>query len=87
MIPICTIVKRTGLISVSLNLIERLWKFVKSEVLNAAYIGSFVDFKNSIDECLDNLGSKYLPKMHSLITANFQLYATPDNAAVFAPVA
>jgi transposase len=63
--------------SPNLNLIERLWKFVKSEVLNAAYIGSFADFKNSIDECLDNLDSKYLPRMHSLITANFQLYAAP----------
>jgi transposase len=67
--------------SPNLNLIERLWKFVKSEVLNAAYIGSFADFKNSINECLDNLGSKYLPKMQSLITANFQLYTAPDNVA------
>jgi transposase len=74
--------------SPNLNLIERLWKFVKSEVLNAAYIGTFADFKNSIDECLYNLDSKYLAQMHTLITANFQLYTTaPDNATVLKSVA
>jgi len=38
--------------SPNLNLIERLWKFVKSEVLNAAYYGSFGDFKNAINNLL-----------------------------------
>lgn len=45
--------------SPNLNLIERLWKFVKSEVLNAAYLGSFNDFKNTIDDCLENLDKKH----------------------------
>lgn len=60
--------------SPNLNLIERLWKFVKSEVLNAAYLGSFNDFKNTIDDCLENLDKKHSKKMHSLLTPNFQLF-------------
>lgn len=63
--------------SPNLNLIERVWKFVKAEVLNAAYIGSFADFKNTIDNCLDNLDKKYSAIMKSLITGNFQLYDIP----------
>lgn len=60
--------------SPNLNLIERLWKFTKSEVLNAAYIGSFVDFKNTIDDFLQNLDSSHSLRMQSLITPNFQIF-------------
>lgn len=63
--------------SPNLNLIERVWKFVKAEVLNAAYIGSFADFKNIIDNCIDNLDKKHCSKMNSLITGKFQLYDIP----------
>jgi transposase len=63
--------------SPNLNLIERVWKFVKVEVLNSAYIGSFVDFKNTIDNCIDNLDKKHFVKMQSLITGKFQLYDIP----------
>jgi transposase len=60
--------------SPNLNLIERVWKFVKSEVLNAAYIGTFGDFKNTIDGCLADLDKKHSTKMATLITDNFQLF-------------
>ena len=60
--------------SPNLNLIERIWKFVKSEVLNAAYIGTFADFKDTIDGCLVDLDKKHSAKMETLITPNFQLF-------------
>ena len=62
--------------SPNLNLIERVWKFVKSEVLNAAYIGNFADFKYGIDGCLNDLDKKHFAKMKTLITGNFQLFNT-----------
>jgi len=64
--------------SPNLNLIERVWKFVKAEVLNAAYIGSFAEFKDKIDDCLIGLDNKHSSKMQSLITANFKIYDTPN---------
>lgn len=58
--------------SPNLNLIERLWKFVKSEVLNAAYYGSFDDFKNAINNCIDDLDKAHIKRINSLITENVQ---------------
>ena len=63
--------------SPNLNLIERVWKFVKSEVLNAAYIGTFDEFCSIIDNCLRELPSRHLDKMNSLVTSNFQLFDLP----------
>jgi transposase len=73
--------------SPNLNLIERIWKFVKAEVLNAAYIGSFSDFKDTIDNCLDNLDKKHSAKMKSLITGKFQLYDKPKKEPVLLKLA
>jgi transposase len=67
--------------SPNLNLIERVWKFVKSEVLNAAYIGTFADFKAIIDGCLADLDKKHLAKMKTLITGNFQLFDSPQSSS------
>jgi len=63
--------------SPNLNLIERVWKFVKSEVLNAAHISTFDDFCSIIDNCLCALSSIHLDKMTSLVTSNFQLFDLP----------
>lgn len=63
--------------SPNLNLIERVWKFVKSEVLNAAYISTFDEFCSIIDNCLCELSSKHLDKMNTLVTSNFQLFDVP----------
>ena len=65
--------------SPNLNLIERVWKFVKSEVLNAAYISTFDEFCSIIDNCLYNLTTKHLGKMKTLVTDNFQLYDLPGH--------
>ncbi|RCV65948.1 Transposase [Methanophagales archaeon] len=39
--------------SPNLNLIERLWKFVKKQCLYSKYYAEFKDFKNAITDCLN----------------------------------
>jgi transposase len=59
--------------SPNLNLIERVWKFVKSRVLNAAYKETFDQFCEGITKCTDNLHEGFRDEMDSLITENFQI--------------
>ena len=62
--------------SPNLNLIERVWKLVKSKVLNSAYFDTFDMFSNKISSCVDGLHIRHAKEMASLVTSNFQLY--PD---------
>ena len=39
--------------SPNLNLIERLWKFVKKQVLYSKYYVDFTSFSGAITDCLD----------------------------------
>ena len=39
--------------SPNLNLIERLWKFVKRKVLYSRYYPNFSEFRNAITDCLN----------------------------------
>jgi hypothetical protein len=55
---------------------------VKSKVLNAAYHGTFEDFKRTIDDCVSGSEGKYKKETASLISENFQLFAD-----VFIPAA
>jgi transposase len=68
--------------SPNLNLIERFWKLVKAKVLNAAYHGTFEDFKRTIDDCVSGSDGKHKNETASLISANFQLFTD-----VFIPAA
>lgn len=70
--------------SPNLNLIERLWKFVKSEVLNAVYHGTFEDFKTVIDNCIFQTDKNHKSKMDTLISENVQLF---DNVTIINTVA
>lgn len=60
--------------SPNLNLIERLWKFVKKECLYAKHYDNFKDFKESIDKCLAGVSNEHKAEIASLITTNFQLF-------------
>jgi transposase len=70
--------------SPNLNLIERLWKFVKSEVLNAAYHGTFDDFKNAIDHCIYNTDKDFKSQMDSLISEKVQLFDVVNDTVLTA---
>jgi transposase len=61
--------------SPNLNLIERIWKFVKKECLYARHFPSFTDFRSRIEDCLAELGSTHKSKLDSLMTLNFQTFA------------
>jgi transposase len=60
--------------SPNLNLIERLWKFVKKECLASKWLPTFDDFTQAIDNCLQTLSTKHKSKMDSLLTLNFQTF-------------
>lgn len=59
--------------SPNLNLIERLWKFMRKEVINGYYYDTFDKFKNKIENFFDHL-KIHESGLKSLITMNFQLY-------------
>jgi transposase len=60
--------------SPNLNLIERVWKFVKAECLSGKHYEDFEQFQQGINNCVNNLSSAYKENMDSLITRNFQLF-------------
>lgn len=60
--------------SPNLNLIERLWKFVKKAALNSRRHASFADFKTAIDDCLDSLTTDHKTTIDTLLTHNFQTF-------------
>jgi transposase len=60
--------------SPNLNLIERLWRFLRKQVLDATYYEKFDQFTTGIDQCLDELRTKYKGEMDTLLTHNFQLF-------------
>ena len=59
--------------SPNLNLIERVWKLVKSHVLNASYHETFHTFCASITSFVGCLQSDFRPEMESLITEKFHI--------------
>ena len=60
--------------SPNLNLIERLWRFIRKEALNSTYYEKFDDFRNAIDGCLDGLSTVHRGEMETLMTHKFQLF-------------
>jgi transposase len=63
--------------SPNLNLIERLWKFVKKNALYNKYYSDFKAFKEGIDNCLNDIKDKYRNDIKSLMTLNFQIIHNP----------
>jgi transposase len=64
--------------SPNLNLIERLWKFVKKEVLTCRYYEDFTRFQTAIVECLEGIEGKHRDAIASLLTLNFQTFEDPQ---------
>ena len=60
--------------SPNLNLIERLWKFVKRRGLHGRYHPTFADFRAAIEETLDGLPTTHAEQLETLMTLNFQLF-------------
>jgi transposase len=61
--------------SPNLNLIERLWKWVRKDCLNSKYFENFDDFRYAIYQSLMMISKgKQKKEMESLLALNFQLY-------------
>lgn len=57
--------------SPNLNLIERLWKFLKKKIINTTYYPTFKDFQQAIRYFFDNLAN-YKDELRALMRHNFQ---------------
>jgi transposase len=60
--------------SPNLNLIERLWKFLKRRALYGRYHPTFAEFQAAIKETLDGLPTTHAERLKTLMTLNFQLF-------------
>ena len=60
--------------SPNLNLIERVWKFVKKKCLYSKYYDKFPAFKLAISKCLDETMTTHKTDLDSLLTLRFQLF-------------
>lgn len=62
--------------SPNLNLIERVWKIVKSKVLSSVYYETFSGFCNNIYNCVDTLHCMCASEMASSVTEKFHIVHT-----------
>jgi transposase len=60
--------------SPNLNLIERLWKFIKRRALYGRYHPTFAAFQAAIQETLNGLSTTYAEPLNTLMTLNFQQF-------------
>jgi transposase len=62
--------------SPNLNLIDRVWKFLKQKLLYNRYFEAFDQFRNEIKECLKSANIKLTDELDSLLEPNFHFYQT-----------
>lgn len=68
--------------SPNLNLIERLWKFVKAEVCAAKYFSDALSFQTAIVDFLNQLHTKPMKKeLKARLALNFQLFSHAEKLA------
>jgi hypothetical protein len=60
--------------SPNLNLIERVWKFVKKECLGCRVLPTYEAFTTAIDDCLASLDTRHKHQMDTLLNLEFQLF-------------
>ena len=60
--------------SPNLNLIERLWKFVKKQCLYSTYYAEFTTFKAAITTCLAQTHTTHKAALDTLLTLRFQRF-------------
>lgn len=60
--------------SPNLNLIERLWKFIKRRALYGRYHPTFADFRAAIEQVLAELPTTHAAALATLMTLNFQRF-------------
>jgi transposase len=65
--------------SPNLNLIERVWRLVKTKCLRNRHFEDFAKFMTTIDEFIDSLAGENRTYLQSLVTENFQTFEIPKS--------
>lgn len=60
--------------SPNLNLIERLWKFIKCRAIYGRYHPTFADFRAAVEETIAQLPTTHASRLASPMTLNFQQF-------------
>ena len=60
--------------SPNLNLIERLWKFIKRRALYGRYHPTFSEFQAAVQQVIEGLPTTHAESLKSLMTLNFQRF-------------
>lgn len=68
--------------SPNLNIIERLWKFVKKKSLNSRYYETFGEFQKAISGALHKCGDEWKDELKTLLVLNFQMFSLEENEDV-----
>ena len=68
--------------SPNLNLIERLWKFVKKQSLYSKYYADFATFKTAITDCLSQTHTTHKEALDSLLALRFQTFEKAQSMTV-----
>jgi transposase len=66
--------------SPNLNLIERLWRFVRKECLYSHYYEHFDLFKQAITDCLAQTTGRHQAALNRLLTLEFQTFESAGHA-------
>ncbi|SFF29041.1 transposase, partial [Thermoflexibacter ruber] len=64
--------------SPNLNLIERLWKFMRKKVIDTCFYRKFQDFKEKVCEFFTHI-AQYKQELETLISWNFHIPKTKTN--------
>lgn len=61
--------------SPNLNLIERIWKFIKKKCLYSKYYPDFNSFTQSISNCINKTNEEYKKESDSFLSLKFQTFS------------
>jgi len=67
--------------SPNLNLIERLWKFVRKQCCHSIPYDTFKEFCSALQGCVEDGHIRYPEELRSLLTWKFQMFSTPREKA------
>lgn len=65
--------------SPNLNIIERLWKFTKKNILYAKYYQNPKAFHEAVETFFQNINQNFKQELETLLSLNFQFFDKPNS--------